>query len=112
MPTQRHDLRQQKAIPLIADLRAWAIAQVEQRSPKRPAAKAFAYVHNHWYAFVRDIERGDLKIDKNAAERAFRVVDLGRENWLFAGSERGGQTIAVLLSLIETAKANGLNPRT
>ena len=112
LPSERHQLRQKHAVPLIQTFRAWAIEQVGQLSPKSPTAKAFAYLDNHWDAFVRYTERGDLKIDNNAAERALRVVALGRKNWLFAGSERGGQAIAVLLSLIETAKANGLNPRT
>jgi hypothetical protein len=131
-PKDRHALRQEHADPLIAQFRVWAIEQVGQLSPKSPTAKAFAYLDNHWPAFTRYTERGDLKIDNNAAERALRVVLAhassasdglplsrepsavrisGRKNWLFAGSERGGHAIAVLLSLIETAKANGINPR-
>ena len=112
LPKDRQALRQERAVPLIAQFRTWAIEQVAQLSPQTPTAKAFAYLDRHWQAFTRYTERGDLKIDNNAAERALRVVALGRKNWLFAGSERGGQAIAVLLSLIETAKANGLNPRT
>ena len=110
-PKDRHALRQEHAVPLITAFREWAIEQVAQLSPQSPTAKAFAYLDRHWKAFTRYTERGDLKIDNNAAERALRVVALGRKNWLFAGSERGGQAIATLLSLIETAKANGLNPR-
>ena len=112
LPKDRQALRQERAVPLIAQFRTWAIEQIQQLSPQSPTAKAFAYLDRHWPAFTRYTERGDLKIDNNAAERALRVVALGRKNWLFAGSERGGQAIAVLLSLIETAKANGLNPRT
>ena len=85
--------------------------QSRQVSAASPTGKAFQYLLNHWPAFARYTERGDLKIDNNAAERALRAVALGRKNWMFAGSERGGHAIATLLSLIETAKANGLNPR-
>ncbi len=108
---QRHAYRQQHAVPLIAEFRAWAIEQTPQLSPTSPSAKAFAYFNNHWPAFERYTERGDLKIDNNTSERDLRVAALGRKNWLFAGSARGGEAFAILLSLIETAKANGLNPR-
>ena len=112
LPKDRHDLRQKHAVPLIAEFRAWAIAQVAQLSRQEPDRQGFRLSRpSLGRRFVRYTERGDLKIDNNAAERALRVVALGRKNWLFAGSERGGQAIAVLLTLIETAKANRLNPR-
>ena len=110
-PAERHAHRQAHAVPLVEQFRTWALQQAAQISPASPTGKAFAYLDHHWPAFARYTERGDLKIDNNAAERALRVVALGRKNWMFAGSERGGQAIATLLSLIETAKANGLNPR-
>lgn len=110
-PAQRHAWRQQQAVPKVAGFHAWAIEQSAQLSARSPTGKAFQYMLNHWPAFARYTERGDLKIDNNTAERQLRVVALGRKNWMFAGSERGGHAIATLLSLIETAKANGINPR-
>lgn len=108
---QRHAYRAEKAKPLVDALRLWAIEQCAQLSPTSKTALAFRYLLNHWPAFARYLERGDLKIDNNAAERALRVVAVGRNNWMFAGSERGGHAIATLLSLVETAKLNDINPR-
>lgn len=110
-PQQRLVHRQQFAKPLVEEFNAWAIKQRAALSASSPTAKAFCYMLNHWGAFTRYLERGDLKIDNNAAERALRVIAVGRNNWQFAGSARGGRAIATLMSLIETAKANGLNPR-
>lgn len=110
-PAQRHAYRAQNAKPLVDALKPWAIEQCAQLSPTSKTALAFRYLLNHWPAFARYLQRGDLKIDNNAAERALRVVAVGRNNWMFAGSPRGGHAIATLLSLVETAKLNGLNPR-
>ena len=66
---------------------------------------------NHWHAFTRYLEHGQCVIDNNAAERALRVVAVGRKNWLFAGSENGGHAASIFYTLIESAKANGHNPR-
>jgi hypothetical protein len=63
-----------------------------------------------WGNFTRCTERGDLQISNNAAERALRKAALGRKNFLFVGNERGGEAAAIYYSLIETAKANGINP--
>ena len=111
MPAQRHDYRQQHARPLVLKFGEWAIEQCAQLSKTADTASAFRYVLNHWKAFQRYLERGDLKIDNNAAERDLRVIAVGRSNWQFAGSERGGKAQATLFTLIETAKLNGLNPR-
>lgn len=63
-----------------------------------------------WEALIRYASDGRVEIDNNAAERAIRPVALGRKNWLFAGSDAGGERAADVLSLIETAKLNGLDP--
>jgi len=76
---KRHAYRQQHAVPLISAFRIWAIEQVGKLSPKSPTAKAFAYLDHHWPAFKRYTERGDLKIDNNAAERALRAIAIGRK---------------------------------
>lgn len=110
-PAQRHEYRQQHSKPLVQQFEKWAIEQCVQLSSTSDTAKAFRYVLNHWKAFQRYLERGDLKIDNNAAERDLRVIAVGRKNWQFAGSERGGKALATLFTLVETAKLNGLNPR-
>jgi len=71
---------------------------------------AVRYALGRWEALVRYCDDGALEIDNNAAERALRVVALGRKNFLFAGSDGGGQSAAAIYSLIGTAKLNGLNP--
>jgi transposase len=68
------------------------------------------YALGLWTALVRYVEDGRLEIDNNAAERALSAVALGRKNYLFAGSDAGGERAAILYSLIGTAKLNGLDP--
>ncbi|MFY8135796.1 MAG: IS66 family transposase, partial [Aquimonas sp.] len=72
---------------------------------------AIGYVQNHWQALTRFLDDGQCVIDNKAAERALRVVALGRKNWLFGGSEAGGHAASVFYTLIESAKAQGHNPR-
>jgi hypothetical protein len=69
-----------------------------------------AYASNHWGALTRFLEDGRLPLDNNAAERALRPIALGRKNWLFAGSVRGGEAAAIILSFLESAKLQGHNP--
>jgi transposase len=80
--------------------------------PKSPIGQGIAYALRHWQALLRFTERGFLNIDNNAAERALRGVALGRRNWLFAGSDDGGQTAAVLYSIVATCKQLGIEPFT
>lgn len=80
--------------------------------PQSPLAKAFAYAANHWGALARFLEDGRLPLDNNAAERALRPIALGRKNWLFAGSVKGGEAAAIILSFVESAKLHQLNPYT
>jgi hypothetical protein len=78
--------------------------------PKSPLGEAITYALNQWQALLRYRDAGWLEIDNNAAERALRVVAVGRANWLFAGSDRGGQTAAVLYSLTQTCQRLGVEP--
>lgn len=78
--------------------------------PNSPLAKAMGYTLNQWRALTRFLEDGRLPLDNNAAERALRPIALGRKNWLFAGSVRGGKAAAVTLSLVQSAKLQGKNP--
>ena len=71
---------------------------------------AVRYALGRWEALMRYCDDGRLEIDNNAAERALRAVALGRKNYLFAGSDRGGESAAAIYSLIGTAKLNGIDP--
>jgi transposase len=93
-----------EAIKQMLETKAVAVAE------NSSTGKAIAYVLNRWENFTRYTERGDLSLSNNAAERALRKAALGRNNFLFVGSERGGQAAAIYYSLIETAKANGIEP--
>ena len=81
-----------------------------QAPPKSAVGKAIAYNLNQWQKLVRYVENGDLNIDNNRAERAIKPFVIGRKNWLFSNSASGANASAVLYSVIETAKANGLTP--
>ncbi len=79
--------------------------------PKKSATGvAISYALNNEAALKRYLSDGKIEIDNNAAERAMRSVALGRKNWLFAGSDAGGETAASLYTITETAKLNGVNP--
>ena len=77
---------------------------------KSATTKAINYAMNNKIALMRFLDDGRIEIDNNAAERAMRAIALGRKNWLFAGSDQGGNTAANIYSLIETAKLNNINP--
>jgi hypothetical protein len=79
-------------------------------SKKSETAGAIRYALGRWPALVRYLDDGELEIDNNAAERALRAVALGRKNYLFAGSDAGGERAAAMYSLIGTAKLNGVDP--
>jgi transposase len=81
------------------------------QSPNSATGQAISYLTKRWDNFTRYIERGDLNISNNAAERALRKAALGRKNFLFVGNDRGGKAAAIYYSLIETAKANDIEPR-
>ena len=103
-------IRQARARPVIDDLRAWFDKTLQTLSAKSDMAGAIRYAISRWTALTRYLDDGAVEIDNNAAERALRVVALGRKNYLFAGSNRGGERAAAFYSLIGTAKLNGLNP--
>ena len=77
---------------------------------KSGTAEAIRYALARWQALARFIDDGTVEIDNNAAERSIRPIALGRKNWLFAGSDKGGERAAGILSLIVTAKLNGIDP--
>lgn len=109
-PDERQQARQARAGPLIADLKTWLQATRAKLSGKSDLAAAMRYALSRWAALTRYLDDGRLEIDNNAAERAIRPLALGRKNYLFAGSDKGGERAAAIYSLIETAKLNGLDP--
>jgi transposase len=109
-PEERHLVRNTRAKPLLGSLRQWFQATLPKLSRKSDTTAAIRYVLSRWPALVRYCDDGQIEIDNNAAERALRAVALGRKNYLFAGSDMGGERAATLYSLIGSAKLNGLDP--
>src|ERR1019366_1843314 len=106
----RLSVRQARARPLLDDLRKWMEKALHSLSAKSETAGAIRYALSRWRALTRYTEDGLLEIDNSAAERALRAVALGRKNYLFAGSDCGGERAAAMYSLIGSAKLNGLDP--
>ena len=111
-PDERREVRQARARPLLDSLHAWLESCLTKLSRKSDTTAAVKYALSLWPALTRYADDGRLEIDNNAAERALRVVALGRRNYLFAGSDAGGERAAAIYSLIGTAKLNGLDPET
>jgi transposase len=107
---ERREIRNLRSRPLLESFKQWLEETLEKLSRKSDTAIAVRYALGRWEALMRYCDDGKLEIDNNAAERALRVVALGRKNFLFAGSDRGGESAAAIYSLIGTAKLNGLNP--
>lgn len=106
----RREVRRTRARPLIDNLRSWMEGALRSLSKKSETAGAIRYALSHWRALTRYLDDGLLEIDNNSAERALRCVALGRKNYLFAGSNSGGERAAALYSLIGSTKLNGLDP--
>jgi transposase len=106
----RRTVRQARAGPLLEALHAWLQSTLSQLSKKSELASAIRYALVRWTALTRYRDDGRIEIDNNAAERSLRAVALGRKNYLFAGSDAGGERAAAMYSLIGSAKLNGLDP--
>ena len=105
---QRVRIRQAKAKPILDELEVWLGAQLSRISGKTPLAGAIRYAITRIKRLRPYIDHGVLELDNNTAERS---IAIGRKNWLFAGSEGGGQSTAIAYTLIETAKLNGVDPQ-
>jgi transposase len=110
LPDARRVARQALAGPLLDDLHRWLKETLHGLSRKSGLGGAIGYALKLWPALTRYRDDGRVEIDNNAAERALRAVALGRKNYLFAGSDAGGERAAAIYSLIGTAKLNGLDP--
>jgi transposase len=106
----RLSVRQSRARPLLDELRKWMEKALRSLSSKSETAAAIRYALSRWRALTRYTEDGLLEIDNSAAERALRAVALGRKNFLFAGSNHGGERAAAMYTLIGSAKLNGVDP--
>jgi transposase len=109
-PDERRAVRQAQAQPLLDSLRQWFEATLSKLSRKSETTAAIRYALSRWDALTRYIGDGHIEIDNNAAERSLRGVALGRKNYLFAGSDVGGERAAAIYSLIGSAKLSGLDP--
>ena len=109
---ERHAARQAESAPLMAQIKVVLEATLPQLSTKSSLAKVIRYMLAHWNGLVRFLEDGRLEVDTNTVERHMRSVAQGRKSSLFAGSEGGARTWAVLASLLQTARLNGLDPYT
>ena len=109
-PDERRAVRLAQSKPLLDSLRQWFEATLSKLSRKSETTVAIRYALSRWDALVRYIDDGHIEIDNNAAERSLRGVALGRKNYLFAGSDTGGERAAVIYSLIGSAKLTGLDP--
>lgn len=109
-PDKKQRGRQEKAVPILHDFRRWLEGNLVGLLPKSPTAAAMPYALSNYTALTRYAEAGFLDIDNNKVERAIRPLAVGRNNWLFVGSVRGGEAAATVLSLIETCKLHGVEP--
>jgi hypothetical protein len=109
-PDERREVRNTRSRPLLQSLKQWFEETLGKLWRKSDTAVAVRYALGRWKALMRFCDDGGIEIDNNAAERALRVVALGRKNFLFAGSDGGGESAAALYSLIGTTKLNGIDP--
>ena len=107
---QRYQVRQEEAKPIIKEMKAWLDTSIDQVPPTSAVGKAIHYTYRQWPKLIRYLDDGQLHIDNNLVENAIRPFALGRKNWLFSKTPNGAKASAHLYSLIETAKANGLEP--
>jgi len=110
LPEERRLVRKECTEPLLVELHDWMEETLRRVSTKSPLAEAFKYGLVRWASFTRFIEDGRIEIDNNTAEREIRRIVLGRRNYLFAGSDTGGEAAANLYTLIGTAMLNGVEP--
>jgi len=108
---ERLRVRREASAPLVAALETWLRAERMKLSRHAAVAKAIDYMITRWPAFTRFLGDGRICISNNAAERALRGIALGRKSWLFAGSQRGAERAAFMLTLIQTAKLNDVDPQ-
>jgi transposase len=109
-PDQRLAARQARTVPILDRLEAYLREQQPGALPKSQYGKAVAYALNHWAELRRFTENGLLEIDNNVSERTLRICAIGRKNWMFLGSDRGGETAAICFTILANAKRYQIEP--
>ena len=109
-PEERYEKRLEQEKPVLDALLSWANEMQAKTAPKSALGKAIYYLLEQWSYLTRYLEDGRLELSNNRAERSIKPFVMGRKNWLFANTSGGAQASSVIYSLIETAKANGLDP--
>ena len=109
-PDERRQVRRSRSRPLLEAMHTWLKATLSNLSRKSELAKAITYALERWTALMVFVDNGRVEMDNNAAERALRTVAIGRKNYLFAGSDAGGERAAAVYSLLGSAKLNGIDP--
>jgi len=109
-PEERYALRQEKMKPKLEALEVWCKTSIDRVSPTSLTGRALSYLEGQWPKLMRVIDDGRLALDTNAVERSIRPFVIGRKNWLFADTPKGATASANLYSLVESAKANGIEP--
>lgn len=109
--TERQAVRAQQSQPVLDKLRAWldSMQGSSLALPKSPLGGAIGYALNQWEELTRFMEDGELRLDNNLVEASLRDVGIGRKNWMFVGSERGGRAAAIIYSIVITARRHGLD---
>ena len=107
---ERTAIRQERSVPILLDLKKYLDKVQPEVPPEGELGKAIKYTKNEWEKLMRYTDDGDIPIDNNGVENAIRPFALGRKNWLFANTPDGAEASSALYSLIETAKANGIEP--
>ena len=107
---ERRDARQARSRPIVEALEPWLRAKLVLVSQKSKLAEAIRYALSRWAGLCRFLDDGRIEIDSNVVERSIRPLALGRKNHLFAGSDGGAEHWAILASLVETCKLNGVDP--
>jgi len=107
---ERYQIRQEKSVPQLIELKLWLDKALVQTPPKTKIGIALSYLHKNWEKLIAYTTDGRLTIDNNPVENAIRPFAIGRKNWMFSNSQAGAKASALLYSVIETAKENGLEP--
>jgi len=108
---ERRAVRQEKSKPLLDDMHAWLLRERETLSHSSEVLKPINYMLRRWDGFARFLDDGRICLTNNCAERALRGIALGRRNWTFAGSQRGADRAAIMLTMITTCRLNDVDPK-
>jgi hypothetical protein len=108
---RRRQVRQERSRPIVEALHAWLVDHAGRVSAVSDLLKAIRYALRHWSGLTAFLDDGRIEMDTNVVERAIRPPTLTRKNALFAGSDGGAQRWAIAMTLIQTARLNGVNPQ-